>query len=71
MAIRKKTKGQTLSWPLEKRQKDKHCHGHQKKDKRANIVMAIRKKTKGQTLSWPLEKRTNKDLQNNTQKTND
>ena len=36
MAKREKTKGQTIQWPKEKRQKDKQYNGQKRKYKRTN-----------------------------------
>ena len=54
MANRKRTKGQTTQWPIEKGQK------------RTDNAMANRKRTKGQTTQWPIEK-GQKDRQLNGQ----
>jgi hypothetical protein len=50
MAKGKTTKGQTILWSNEKRQKDKQYNGQRKNAKRTNNIMTTGKTRKEQTV---------------------
>ena len=52
MAKRNKTKGQTIQWPKETRQKDRQYNGQKKQDKRTNNDLS---NTKPELISCALE----------------
>ena len=56
MANRKRTKGQTTQWPIEKGQKDRQHNGRQKKDKSTdNDLQNITQKTEDRATLTPLK----------------